>query len=169
MLAHDAPDSELPVALRAVRRGVRRFRILKLVITRLAPFPCGEDVVFGSGARVSRAAKIRIGSRVRVGANVLIESNLQVGDDVLISSNVSFIGPDHPVDGPGTIYAAPRRQRSTIRLIGDNLIGNGAILQGDIRVGYGGVVAAVLSPSNPARVGCLPLATKVSQIALWTA
>jgi acetyltransferase-like isoleucine patch superfamily enzyme len=74
---------------------------------------------------------------------VHIETALDVGDDVLISSYVGFVGNDHPFDDPTkTVFSQGRAAQAAIRLEGDNLIGFGAVIVGNVTIGRGAIIGA---------------------------
>jgi acetyltransferase-like isoleucine patch superfamily enzyme len=74
---------------------------------------------------------------------VHIETALEIGDDVLISSYVGFVGNDHPFDdSTTTVFSQGRATQSTIRLEGDNLIGFGAVIVGNVTIGKGAIIGA---------------------------
>ncbi|WP_397427604.1 acyltransferase [Pseudarthrobacter sp. NS4] len=61
----------------------------------------------------------------------------------MISSGVAFIGNDHPFSDPGrTIQEEHPSPPRSVRLGGDNLIGHGTIVIGDVSIGRGVIVGA---------------------------
>lgn len=103
----------------------------------------GEDFIVGPGLRVSRGATLVAGSRVSIGLDALVMANVRLGNDIMISARVGFIGNDHPFDETDkliTEYVV--NPPAKIVLEGDNLIGFGTIIMGDVRIGRGAVVGA---------------------------
>jgi acetyltransferase-like isoleucine patch superfamily enzyme len=80
---------------------------------------------------------------VRFGRGVHIETALEIGNDVLISSYVGFVGNDHPFDDPTkTVFSQSRATQASIRLDGDNLIGFGTVIVGNVTIGRGAIIGA---------------------------
>ena len=80
---------------------------------------------------------------MRFGRGVHIETALDIGDDVLISSYVGFVGNDHPFDDPTkTVFSQGRATQASIRLDGDNLIGFGTVIVGNVTIGRGAIIGA---------------------------
>jgi acetyltransferase-like isoleucine patch superfamily enzyme len=103
----------------------------------------GKDFAIGSGLILATEGPLRIGDRVRFGRGVHIETALEIGNDVLVSSYVGFVGNDHPFDDPTkTIFSQGRARQATIRLEGDNLVGFGAVIVGNVTIGKGAVIGA---------------------------
>jgi chloramphenicol O-acetyltransferase type B len=126
--------------LSAVVQKIRRLR-LRLKLRRKIRF--GRNNHFGSGCQFRPPRELEIGDDVAFGQEVLVETDLQVGPYTLISSRVSFVGNDHAFDDPNcNVFWQGRNPPSKIVLEGDNLIGNGAILIGNVRVGKGAIVGA---------------------------
>ncbi len=126
-----------------VVRVVRAVRRLRLRLSAPGRVTYGEGFVVGPSARVARTASLELGSRVSIGADMTCQVRLVVGDDVMISSSVAFIGDDHPFDSSRrTIQEFASRPPSSVRLVGDNLIGHGTIIVGPARIGRGTIVGA---------------------------
>lgn len=103
----------------------------------------GSDVVLGPSCRIAPGIYIRIGNRVNVGADFTCHVNLTIGDDVMISSQVAFIGNDHAFDDPSkNIHTQGLLPPSSALLQGDNLIGYGTTILGDVTIGRGAIVGA---------------------------
>lgn len=125
----------------AASRNIRRmvFRAKSL----LGTLQIGKHFVVGPRARVARGVAVTIGDRVNIGADVTIETNLVIRDDVMVSSHVAFIGNDHDFSDPArTIQQQAGLPRSRIELGGDNLIGFGSIILGNVTIGHGAIVGA---------------------------
>jgi acetyltransferase-like isoleucine patch superfamily enzyme len=70
-------------------------------------------------------------------------SNLTLGSDVMVSSSVALIGDDHPFDDPTrTIHQHSRNPYASVIIEGDNLIGFGTLIVGDVRIARGAIVGA---------------------------
>jgi acetyltransferase-like isoleucine patch superfamily enzyme len=103
----------------------------------------GSNVIFGKDAVLHPPHFMRLGDRVHFANGFITEANLDIGSDVLISTRVACIGNDHAFDDPAeTIISNGRRPASTVVLEGDNLIGFGTTLIGNVRVGRGCIVGA---------------------------
>lgn len=82
---------------------------------------------------------------------------------MLISSGVSFVGNDHRFDIPGkSIIWGGRLPASTIIVEGDNLIGFGVTIVGDVRIGKGAIVGAgaVVTRDLPPGMICVGVPAK---------
>lgn len=122
---------------------VRAIRLVKFRVHAIGRTRNGESFVVGPQSRIARDARIDVGDRVSIGANFVCEVNLSVGNDVLISSNVAFVGNDHRFDNPElTLQQQDSYPRSRVHLQGDNLIGFGTIVLGNITIGRGTIVGA---------------------------
>ncbi|WP_433029623.1 acyltransferase [Actinomycetospora sp. CA-053990] len=102
----------------------------------------GSDVAVGKRAQVSAPDFFSVRDRVRIGQDFLCEVNADISSDVLISSRVSFIGNDHSLEDVGTIFDSSRLPSATVRLLGDNLIGHGTVILGNVVIGRGAIVGA---------------------------
>lgn len=123
-------------AVRSARRGAAKIR-------NLGRLDLSPGVIVGPRLSVARGAHLRAGSNVGIGTNVTAMANVDIGADCLISSFVAFIGDDHPFnDVSALIREQPRRDFANIVLEGDNLVGFGSILLGDITIGRGTVIGA---------------------------
>ena len=126
-----------------VREWVRKMRLWKLQRELGARLQVGNHVIFGPNAHLRSPDLARFGNNVSTGKDLTIECNVEIGDDVLISSRVSFVGNDHRFDNPElSVFWSGRLPACTVILEGDNLIGYGAILVGNVRVGHGCIVGA---------------------------
>lgn len=136
---------ERPVAawLEPLRWLLRTGRALKHRAMLRGKLTLGSNVIFGSQAVLHPPDFMRLGDNVHFASSFTTETNLDVGSDVLISTRVSCIGNDHAFDDPAeTIITNGRAPASTIILEGDNLIGFGATLVGNVRIGKGCIVGA---------------------------
>lgn len=119
---------------------LRRWR-LRLKLRRKIQF--GSNNHFGSRCQFRPPRQLLIADDVAFGQEVIVETDLEVGQFTLISSRVSFVGNDHSFDDPNSnVFWQGRNPPSKIVLEGDNLIGNGAILIGNLRIGKGAIVGA---------------------------
>ncbi|TFV96956.1 acyltransferase [Leifsonia flava] len=118
----------------------------------------GEKFVVGPRARVARGVDIAVGDRVNIGADVVVQTHLEIGDDVMVSSSVAFIGNDHDFSDPAlSIQQQPLLERSRILLGGDNLIGFGTTILGNVTIGRGVIVGAgsLVTSDLPADTVCV--------------
>lgn len=130
------PLSCLVLAVRAVRRVV-------FVSKAMGRVAAAGPFIVGPRARLARGISIDLGHRVSIGADLVCQVDLSVGDDVMISSGVAFIGDDHEFGNPQlSIRDQPDKPRSRVRVEGDNLIGYGTIVLGNVTVGHGTIVGA---------------------------
>ena len=103
----------------------------------------GEDFATGRRVAILSPQYFQAGDRVHIGQDFLCEVNAEIGDDVLISSFVRMIGDDHCFDVENTsVFASGRLPAQRQVLEGDNLIGNGVIILGNVTVGRGAIVGA---------------------------
>jgi len=122
---------------------VRRCRYAVLWMKAGGRIVTGSGFIVGPRARIARGCSIKVGSRVNIGADFVTHDDVEIGNDVMISSNVSFIGNDHFFDEPGvTIQNQQQSARALVRLDGDNLIGFGTIILGNVTIGYGTIIGA---------------------------
>ena len=137
------PDRPIPPWLKLPRRGVRWARNVRHRGGSSAEMTWGRDLAIGRGAMLHSPNFFRAGDHVHIGPDFYCEVDVEIGDEVLISGKVSFVGNDHDVDDSDhSVFFAPRLPDNTVVLEGDNLIGFGATLVGDVRVGAGAVVGA---------------------------
>lgn len=126
----------LVVAVRSLRRGIAS-------VANPGRIRFGRGTVVGPGLRVVRGASLLVGDQVGIGANVTVMAAVTIGDDCLVSSSVAFVGNDHEFEDPSSLI---REQAShfpaLISLEGDNLVGFGTTVVGDVRIGYGAVIGA---------------------------
>lgn len=151
------PDRPIAKWLTPIRRIVRIIRIIrcKCLIGKEIILPW--TTVLGKALELRPPENIKIGKNVYIGPWFLTESNLEIGNDVLISSRVSCIGNDHAFDDPHkTIFTQGRIHSSTVILEGDNLLGFGTIIIGDVRIGRGCIVGAgsVVTKDLPQNMIC---------------
>lgn len=95
----------------------------------------GRNNHIGSDCGFRPPDKMRLSDDVAIRQAVTVEANLLVGPSTLISSRVSFVGNDHSFDDPrSAVFWQGRLPASTIVLEGDNLIGAGVIIVGNVRI-----------------------------------
>lgn len=142
-MSQSTPDRPLPRFLVPIREIIRAIRRMALKVRLRSKLKLGRNVSFGRAADLRPPAYAHFSDNVSVGKNLTVETNLKVGSDSLISSNVSFVGNDHLFDDSAdTVYFAGRSTASTINLQGDNLIGFGVIVVGNVTIGKGCIVGA---------------------------
>jgi acetyltransferase-like isoleucine patch superfamily enzyme len=119
---------------------VHYFRKLRHAVRLRSRLKLGTNIHFGSSCILSPPNILSIANDVSFGRRVLVEVDLVVGSDTLISSFVCFVGNDHSFDDPdSTVYWQGRNPPSRVVLEGDNLIGVGAIVVGNVTIGRGAI------------------------------
>ena len=137
------PDRVVPRWVHLARRSIRSVRQTRLRLESLGRVTFGEDFATGRRAAILSPQYFQAGDRVHIGQDFLCEVNAEIGDDVLISSFVRMIGDDHCFDVENTsVFASGRLPAQRQVLEGDNLIGNGVIILGNVTVGRGAIVGA---------------------------
>jgi acetyltransferase-like isoleucine patch superfamily enzyme len=137
------PDRRLFPLLEPVRGAVRALRNHWHLVRLHGKLSMGKNTTIGKQAYLSPPDFMRIGDNVSIGAEFHLESNLEAGSDILISSKVAFVGNDHKFDDPDqTVFWAGRNPPSTVTLEGDNLIGFGVTIIGDVTIGRGCIVGS---------------------------
>jgi chloramphenicol O-acetyltransferase type B len=137
------PDRPIPPFLKVARSIVRWHRKVTVKIKLRGRIQWGKGVMFGKKLELRPPDFIKIGDNVSIGPWFLTETNVSIGSDVLISSKVSFIGNDHAFNSPGeTVFFSGRLPNCTVVLEGDNLIGYGSIIIGNVTIGKGCIVGA---------------------------
>ena len=162
-MSTERPDRPLSTYLVGIRKLVRWSRIAYLKVRLGRKLTLGQNVHFGKGAKVNPSTFARFGNNVGVGYDFFVETNLEVGSDVLISSRVSVVGNDHRFGDPTkSVYWAGRYPPATVCLEGDNLIGFGATIVGNVRIGKGCIVGAgaVVTRDLPANTICVGVPAK---------
>ena len=140
---HQGPFRTYPRALEYVRNTLRFVRLRRVKLRGPARFTYGIAISLARGADVRSPHYFELGHHVSIGKNFTCEADTRIGNRVLISSNVSIIGNDHPfTDRSVTVYDAPRRDDSSVRIGSDVLIGYGTIIVGSVSVGDGCIVGA---------------------------
>lgn len=154
-----APDRPIAGALVPLRALVRTARLQRVNLMSGRRMTVGRNFGIGGGGQVLCPNFFRAGDDVHIGRDFLCEVDVSLGDGVLVSSRVCFIGDDHAIPPAGeSLFHAGRLPAQHVRLEGDNLIGNGTIILGNVTIGRGAVVGAgslVLSdvPPNAIYVG----------------
>jgi acetyltransferase-like isoleucine patch superfamily enzyme len=137
------PYRKLSGPLSLARDAVRALRLVRHKARLRGKLVAGSNVQFGPGALLSPPTRLEVGNNFATGADLHVSTNLVVGDDVLISSKVAFVGNDHRIDLPEqTVFWSGRLPENTVYLEGDNLIGYGTIVVGNVRIGRGAIVGA---------------------------
>jgi len=136
---------------------IRHIRLLFHHIKLGNKFSYGRNVFFGRNCYMAPPVYVRLGNDVAVGSNFHLETNLEVGNEVLFSSHVSIIGNDHRIDDKEhSVFWAGRLPPSTVVIEGDNLIGHGTIIIGNVRIGRGCIVGAgsIVTKDLPSNMIC---------------
>lgn len=137
------PDRPISRAAAAARGAVRAARLMRLRALLGRRMTIGTDVALGANCIVLSPHLFHLGDRVRIGRNLHVEADVVVGDDVLISSNVAILSDDHAFDDPElTVFTQGRNPTARVVIEGDNLIGFGTIILGQVTVGRGAIVGA---------------------------
>ncbi len=163
MINKQRPDRPISSALVPVRSAVRALRLFCLKARFGRKLQMGKNVYFGCRALMVPPEFVRFGDNVALGSDFHLETNLVVGSDVLISSRVAIIGNDHRFDDPDTsIFWAGRYPPSTVYIEGDNLIGFGVTIIGNVRIGKGCIVGAraVVTTDLPPNTVCVGIPAK---------
>ena len=126
----------------AVRNVVRQIRMLIIFLRVGGRLTYGENSYIARGWRFFIPKQGTIGDNVSIGADFFCQTNFHIGDECLISSKVSFIGNDHDLYFGKSAYFSGRLPPSTVILEGNNFIGFGAIIVGNIRIGQGAIIAS---------------------------
>jgi len=162
-MQNQLPDRPIPEFLKLFRSLIRLKRKITIKLSLRNKIKWGKNVIFGKDWELRPPQFIEIGDHVSIGPWFLTESNAKIGSDVLISSKVSFIGNDHAFDNPDkTIFFSNRLPPSTVILEGDNLIGYGTIIVGNVTIGRGCIVGAgsVVTKNLPAYYICAGIPAK---------
>lgn len=162
-MSFERPDRPLTTHIAYIRKLVRLSRSAYLKVRLRRKLALGNNVYFGKRANILSPSFARFGDNVAVGYEFFVDQNLEVGSNVLISSRVSIVGDDHRFDDPTkSIYWAGRYPPATIYLEGDNLIGFGVIIIGNVRIGKGCIVGAgaVVTRDLPANTICVGVPAK---------
>jgi len=138
----DTPDKPASQIMVAIRKAVRKIRMLIIFIRVGGRLAYGENSYIAKGWSFFIPGQGEIGKNVSIGANFICQTNFRIGDECLISSNVSFVGNDHDLYHGKSAYFSGRLPPSTVILEGNNFIGFGAIIVGDVRIGEGAIIAA---------------------------
>jgi acetyltransferase-like isoleucine patch superfamily enzyme len=122
---------------------VRRTRRVRAHIAALGKLKTQENFLVGPGFSAAPGVRLEAGRNVSIGRGFVGMANAKIGDDVMISANVAFIGDDHEYGDPAVpITSQKRRPFSTIVVEGDNLIGYGTTILGNVTVGRGAIIGA---------------------------
>ncbi|MCZ2846576.1 acyltransferase [Modestobacter sp. VKM Ac-2978] len=137
------PERRIPGILSVLRAPLTATRLLRIRLKYRGVLKHGSRFRIGGGAVFASEGPIVFGDRVSIARGLHVETTLSVGDDVLISSNVAFIGNDHPFDDSDQVITSFARAGQSSTTVGsDCLIGYGATVLGNIRIGRGSVVGA---------------------------
>jgi len=136
-LNNPLPRWQIPIRLvvRKLRCAVHKLRLGdKLSL--------GNNVNFGRRSNFRPPQFMHLGDNVYFGQEVLVETNLKVGSDVLISSRVAFLGHEYDLGEPGENIEPSRSMsdQAMINIEGDNIIGFGTRILGNVTIGRGCVV-----------------------------
>lgn len=141
---HLVPDKPLGRPLSLLRSAVRNARWYSIILSNISKsITRGKNCYFGKNAEVYVPRLLRLGNNISFGSNLISQVNLIVGDDSLISSRVSFIGNDHELADPcHSAYFSGRLPPSTVILEGDNFVGFGSTILGNVTIGRGAIIGA---------------------------
>lgn len=128
---------------RTLIKAVRANRRMRAFLRAPGRIHAGANLVVGPSFRLARGRTLTVGDRVSIGPRFDCMADTIIGDDVMISGSVAFIGNDHAYDDPDkTIQSQGPLPHTTVRLQGDNLIGYGSIILGNVTIGRGAIVGA---------------------------
>jgi chloramphenicol O-acetyltransferase type B len=159
----DLPYRPIPKPLKLIRNLIRLKRKIVIKILLRNKISWGKRVNFGKNLELRPPQFIKLGDNISIGPWFLTETNVKIGSDVLISSKVSFIGNDHSLNNPEkSIFFSGRLPTSTVVLEGDNLIGYGTIIIGDVKIGRGCIVGvgSVVTKDLPGYFVCAGVPAK---------
>jgi acetyltransferase-like isoleucine patch superfamily enzyme len=138
-----SPRRPLPRSLAGIARLVRASRVTMAKVKYHGVLQVGEDFACGKGLVVATTSPVRFGDRVHIARGFHCEVAVDAGNDILISSNVAFIGNDHDFGSSDTtVFSGERLPTSTVTLGGNNLLGFGVIVVGNVKIGRGAIVGA---------------------------
>lgn len=123
-------------------------------VFRHTPCLCTHLTCIGQLVRWCRI----FGDNVAVDHEFFVATNLEMVSDTLVLGRVSIVGNDHRFNGPTkSVYWAGRYPPATVHLEGDNLIGFGATIVGNVRIGKGCIfgAGAVVTRDLPANTICV--------------
>ncbi|MGE0059504.1 MAG: glycosyltransferase [Dehalococcoidia bacterium] len=152
------PDRRIIPVLEPIRTAYRTMRNLRHKARLGNRLRIGRNVTIGKRAYLNPPESLTLGDNISIGADFHLESNLEAGSDILISSRVAFVGDDHRFDDPqSTVYWSGRNEPATVVLEGDNLIGFGVTVIGNVRIGRGCIVGsqAVVTSDLPPNSVCV--------------
>jgi len=141
--SNSSPDKNQPLIVsffRNLLRGVRKFKVKVLNRSKIS---FGNNAYIGSGADFYIPEFLDVQDNVSIGGNCIIQTNLVIGKNSLISTNVSFIGNDHDLSlNHDSAYHSGRNKPASIILEGNNFVGFGVTILGNITIGEGAVIGA---------------------------
>jgi chloramphenicol O-acetyltransferase type B len=122
---------------------IRRLRRIKICLLNYKKIKIGHECAFGPGAVLNVPEYFDIGYNNAFARNFFCQTNVTMGNECLISSDVSFVGNDHDLfDINKTAFHSGRLPPSTVILEGNNFIGYRVVIVGNVRIGFGAMVAA---------------------------
>lgn len=136
-----SPDKPVGTPLRLLRIIVRSLRMRMLWLRTRGRLSYGRNVTIAKGSDLYVPVAASIGDNVSIGANFTAQTNFVIGSECLLSSNISFVGNDHDVYGPSA-YFSGRNPPSMVVLEGNNFVGFGATIVGNVSIGHGAIIAA---------------------------
>lgn len=137
------PDKPANYFKAFIRYFIRYLRWKKVKILNLS-----KEITVGRNFSIGKKSEIYIpdffnaGDNISIGSNFISQVNIHIGDECLISSNVSLIGNDHDVINSKSAYFSGRNKPQCIYLEGNNFIGFGSTLLGNITIGKNSIVGA---------------------------
>ncbi len=139
-----SPFRRLPAGLSLLRTAIRRWRVFKLKLLNRGKMHVRmpSTFVIGTGANVVIPEYFIVETHVGIGAYFMSQTNVRIGAESMLSSRVSFIGHDHDLYGSDSAFFSGRTPPSTVILDGNNFIGFGATVCGNITLGEGSIVGA---------------------------
>lgn len=137
------PDKPAGALKRLVRSFLRELRWASIEVANRGRIERGNNCSVGRRHEVYVPENMRLGSNISIGSHFLSQVNVVIGDECLLSSRVSLIGNDHDLANGTSAYFSGRTLPSTIVLEGDNFIGFGATILGNVTIGRGAIIGAM--------------------------
>jgi len=137
-----SPDKHGNYLIFIFRKIIRFFRMFNLRLSTRFKLIYGHNAYIGKRSEIYIPNKAKLGNHISIGSNFTSHVNFEIGDECLLSSYVSFIGNDHDLIGGQSAYFSGRLPPSRIILEGNNFIGFGSTILGNITIGKGAIIGA---------------------------
>ncbi|GKT11808.1 MAG: hypothetical protein ISEC1_P0781 [Thiomicrorhabdus sp.] len=151
-----SPDNRKGYLSRVLRKAVRLVRRYKVKFKLSDRFVSGSNCYWGVGATIQSPEFFKLKNNFSAGANFFVQTNVKAESDCLISSNVSFVGDDHYLENEfSSHYWSGKKPPSTVVLEGNNFIGYGATIVGNVCIGRNSIVGAKSLVLNDVPPNCV--------------